>query len=169
MAAQMNFGGGGGRGRRRYWRPVSDINVTPFVDVMLVLLVVFMVTAPLMTVAVPIDLPKTQARTLNQDKEPLVVSIDSACKPYLQEKQLDGPDLITKLKAITGANADARIFVRGDKSASYGCIMQVMGSISAAGFNKVALVAELPKPDARRHIGKLWHACYDNHCQRRKP
>ena len=144
----MNFASGGGRGRRRYWRPVADINVTPFVDVMLVLLVVFMVTAPLMTVAVPVDLPKTQARSVSANKEPLVVSVDATGKTYLQEKALDGDDLISKLKAITGANADARIFVRGDKAVSYGRIMQVMGSISAAGFNKVALVAELPKPDA---------------------
>src|SRR3984957_3309722 len=148
MAPQMNLASGGGRGRRRYWRPVADINVTPFVDVMLVLLVVFMVTAPLMTVAVPVDLPKTQARSVSANKEPLVVSVDATGKTYLQEKALDGDDLISKLKAITGANADARIFVRGDKAVSYGRIMQVMGSISAAGFNKVALVAELPKPDA---------------------
>ncbi|HEV7454692.1 MAG TPA: protein TolR [Candidatus Saccharimonadales bacterium] len=141
----------GGRGRRRYWRPASDINVTPFVDVMLVLLVVFMVTAPLMTVAVPVDLPRTQARSVNQDKEPLVVSIDSAGKVYLQEKGMDFNDLVPKLKAITGTNADARIFVRGDKSVAYGRIMEVMGTISAAGFNKVALVAQLPKPDAPDH------------------
>ncbi len=137
--------GGGGRGRRRYNRPVSDINITPFVDVMLVLLVVFMVTAPLMTVAVPVDLPKTQAHTLNQDKEPLVVSIDSSGKVFLQDKSMKLEDLVPKLKAITGANPDARIFVRGDKDLAYGKIMEVMGTISSAGFTKVALVAELPK------------------------
>ncbi len=147
MASQIGFSAIG-RGRRRY-RPVSDINVTPFVDVMLVLLVVFMVTAPLMTVAVPVDLPRTQAHTVSQDKEPLVVSIDSDGKVYLQEKKMDLADLIPKLKAITGANADARIFVRGDKAVSYGRIMEVMGTVSAAGINKVALVAELPHPDAR--------------------
>lgn len=146
MASQMMQPGGGRRGRRSY-RPMSDINVTPFVDVMLVLLVVFMVTAPLMTVAVPIDLPKTQARSISQDKEPLVVSIDSSGKVYLQEKKMDLPDLVPKLQAITGANADARIFVRGDKDVSYGRIMEVMGTISASGFNKVALIAELPHPD----------------------
>jgi len=145
MAAQITPSSAGIRGRRRYYRPMSDINVTPFVDVMLVLLVVFMVTAPLLTVAVPIDLPKTQAHSLNQDKEPLVVSIDSSCKTYLQEKEMKREEIIPKLKAITGANADARIFVRGDKNVSYGCIMDVMGTISSAGFNKVALVAELPK------------------------
>jgi biopolymer transport protein TolR len=149
MAAQM-MSSGGVRTRRRYYRPVSDINVTPFVDVMLVLLVVFMVTAPLMTVAVPVDLPKTQAHTVSQDKEPLVVSIDSAGKVYLQDKSMGLEDLVPKLKAVTGANPDARIFVRGDKDVSYGRIMEVMGTVSAAGFNKVALVAELPHPAARR-------------------
>lgn len=145
MAAQM-MSSGGGRGRRARSRPVSDINVTPFVDVMLVLLVVFMVTAPLLTVGVPVDLPKTQAKSMKQDKEPLVVSIDQSGKVYLQEKSMELADLVPKLKAITGANAEARIFVRGDKSVSYGRIMEVMGTVSAAGFNKVALVAELPKP-----------------------
>ena len=147
MAAQMMSGGGGRRGRRNYYaRPVSDINVTPFVDVMLVLLVVFMVTAPLLTVAVPVDLPKTQARSINQDKDPLVISIDADGKVYLQEKSMKLEDLVPKLKAVTNANAEARIFVRGDKGVAYGRIMEVMGTVSSAGFNKVALVAELPKP-----------------------
>ena len=148
MAAQMMSSGGtggGGRNRRRYNRPVSDINITPFVDVMLVLLVVFMVTAPMMTVAVPVDLPKTQAHTVSQDKEPLVVSIDADGKIYLQDKAMRLDELVPKLKAVTNANADARIFVRGDKEVSYGKIMEVMGNISSAGFTKVALVAELPK------------------------
>jgi len=146
MGAALNSGGG--RDRRRRYRPMSDINVTPFVDVMLVLLVVFMVTAPLLTVAVPVDLPKTQARAINQDKEPLVVSIDSSGAVYLQESRTELEDLVAKLKAITGANPDARIFVRGDKNVSYGRIMEVMGTINAAGFSKVALVAELPHGDA---------------------
>jgi biopolymer transport protein TolR len=150
MAAQITSGGyGGRRGRRSYYKQVSDINVTPFVDVMLVLLVVFMVTAPLLTVAVPVDLPKTQARSLNQDKEPLVVSIDASGHVFLQEKAMGLDDLAPKLKAITGANADARIFVRGDKGVAYGRIMEVMGAINSAGFNKVALVAELPKPERK--------------------
>jgi biopolymer transport protein TolR len=147
MAAQVIGGNDRRRGRRSYYsRPVSDINVTPFVDVMLVLLVVFMVTAPMLTVAVPVDLPKTQAHTINQDKEPLVVSIDAAGKVYLQDKQMPLDDLVSKLKAVTNANAEARIFVRGDKGVTYGRIMEVMGTISSAGFTKVALVAELPKP-----------------------
>ena len=143
MAAQMMDTGGGSH-RRRFSRPVSDINITPFVDVMLVLLVVFMVTAPLLTVAVPVDLPKTQAHTLNQDKEPLVVSMDAQGHVYLQDKQLKFDELVPKLKAVTGQNPDARIFVRGDKELAYGKIMEVMGSISSAGFTKVALVADLP-------------------------
>ena len=149
MAPQMMSGGRRG-GRRSYARPVSDINVTPFVDVMLVLLVVFMVTAPLLTVAVPVDLPKTVAQSINQDKEPLVVSVNASGEVFLQEKALKLDELVQKLKAISNANANARIFVRGDKGVVYGRIMEVMGTISAAGFNKVALVAELPKPDAAR-------------------
>lgn len=139
-------GGGGRRGRRGAYRPMADINVTPLVDVMLVLLIVFMVTAPLLTVAVPIDLPKTNARSVSQDKEPLVISIDSKGKVYLQENAMELGSLVDKLKAVTGANADARIFVRGDKGVTYGRVMEVMGTVSAAGFNKVALVAELPHP-----------------------
>jgi biopolymer transport protein TolR len=146
MAAQINSATSGIRTRRRYHRPVSDINVTPFVDVMLVLLVVFMVTAPLLTVAVPVDLPKTQAKSINQDKEPLVVTVDAAGDVYVQDKKVQLEDLTAKLKAITGANPDARIFVRGDKTLAYGRIMEVMGNISSAGYNKVALVGELPKP-----------------------
>ncbi|MDD3370808.1 MAG: protein TolR [Alphaproteobacteria bacterium] len=145
MAAQMmNAGGGGGRGRRRSARPVSDINVTPLVDVMLVLLIVFMVTAPMMTVAVPVDLPKTKANTVSQDKEPLVVSINAEGLIYIQDRTVRYDEMVPKLKAITGANPSARIFVRGDRRIAYGRIMEVMGAISAAGFNKVALVAELP-------------------------
>lgn len=145
--ALMSSGGGARRGRRGGYRPMADINVTPLVDVMLVLLVVFMVTAPLLTVAVPLDLPKTQARSLNQDKEPLVISIDSKGQVYLQQNAIELTDLVAKLKAVTGANPDARIFVRGDKGIPYGRIMEVMGTISAAGYNKVALVAELPRPE----------------------
>lgn len=125
---------------------MADINVTPLVDVMLVLLIVFMITAPLLTVAVPVDLPKTQAKSIGQDKEPLIVSIDAQGKVYLQETALELDALVAKLKSVTGANPDARIFVRGDKGLTYGRIMEVMGTISAAGFNKVALVAELPRP-----------------------
>ncbi len=150
MAAQIISGSSGRRGSRYSRRQVSDINVTPFVDVMLVLLVVFMVTAPLMTVAVPVDLPKTQAHTMSQDKEPLVVSIDAQGHVFLMDKGLKLDELVPKLKAITGTNAEARIFVRGDKDLAYGRIMEVMGTISSAGFTKVALVAELPHPGAEK-------------------
>ena len=146
----MMSSGGRLRGRHNSYRAVSEINVTPFVDVMLVLLIVFMVTAPLMTVAVPVDLPKTQARTVSQDKEPLVVSIDADGKVYLQDKAMKLDDLVPKLRAITGTNPDTRIFVRGDKGITYGRIMEVMGTISGAGFTKVALVAELPHGDGSR-------------------
>jgi biopolymer transport protein TolR len=126
---------------------MADINVTPLVDVMLVLLIVFMVTAPLLTVSVPVDLPKAQAHAIRQDKEPLVISIDVRGNVYLQESNTELDDLVAKLKAVTGANPDTRIFVRGDKGVAYGRIMEVMGTINAAGFSKVALVAELPRPE----------------------
>jgi len=128
---------------------MADINVTPLVDVMLVLLVVFMITAPLLTVAVPIDLPKAQAQSMKQDKEPLIVTIDLRGQVYLQETKTELDDLIAKLKAVTGTNPDARIFVRGDKGVPYGRIMEVMGTINAAGYTKVALVAELPQGKSR--------------------
>lgn len=145
----MQSGGGGRRGRRGSYRPVADINVTPLVDVMLVLLIVFMVTAPLLTVAVPLDLPKTQAQSVRQDKEPLVISVDPRGVVYLQESRTELDVLVAKLKAVTGSNPDARIFVRGDRGVPYGRIMEVMGTISAAGYSKVALVAELPQPEPR--------------------
>ena len=117
-------------------------------DVMLVLLIVFMVTAPMMTVAVPVDLPQAKAKSVNQDKEPLVVSLDGSGKIYLQETAVDKDVLVARLQAITGVNPEARIFVRGDRNLTYGGIMEVMGLINAAGYNKVALVAELPRPGA---------------------
>lgn len=146
--ATLNNGGGARRsGRRGSYRPVADINVTPLVDVMLVLLIVFMVTAPLLTVAVPVDLPQTQAKSITQDKEPLVITVNNKGQVYIQEKATELETLVDKLNAITKANKDARIFVRGDKSVDYGRVLEVMGTVSAAGFSKVALVAELPKAD----------------------
>lgn len=132
------------RGRGRY-RPMSDINVTPMVDVMLVLLVIFMITAPLLTVGVPVDLPKTQAAQINEAIEPLVVTVNAEGKVFIQETETDMGSLVARLQAITGSKPDTRIFVRGDKSVAYGRIMEVMGTISAAGFSKVALIAELPR------------------------
>jgi biopolymer transport protein TolR len=133
----------GGSPAQRY-KPMADINVTPMVDVMLVLLVVFMVTAPLLTVGVPVDLPQTQAQQLNEPKEPLVITINSQCQTYLQNNQIATDQLGPRLQAITNNDVSTSIYVRGDKAANYGCVLQVMGLISAAGFNKVSLVAEQP-------------------------
>lgn len=146
MGASMD---GGGRfhangGRYRY-RAMSEINVTPFVDVMLVLLIVFMVTAPLLTVGVPVDLPKTKAASINDADEPLVITIDRTGAVFVQETELPLDKLVPRLQAITGSNPNIRIFVRGDKAIDYGRIMEVMGTVSVAGFRKVALVAELPR------------------------
>jgi biopolymer transport protein TolR len=137
--------GGGGirrkrRGHRRSYTPMSEINVTPFVDVMLVLLIVFMVTAPLLTVGVPVDLPKTQASAINEPVEPLVVTVDRDGKIYIQETEVPFDNLVTRLQAITETKPDTRIYVRGDKEIAYGRIMQVMGRLNGAGFSKVALV-----------------------------
>ena len=131
-------------GGRRH-RPMGEINVTPFVDVMLVLLIVFMVTAPLLTVGVEVDLPKTKAGAINADAAPLVVSIKADGNLYLQEAAVDAEVLIPRLKAISNANPDVRIFVRGDQAVTYGDVLSVMGRIQAAGFEKVALVAQLPE------------------------
>jgi len=123
---------------------VAEINVTPMVDVMLVLLVIFMVTAPLMTVGVPVDLPKTEASVMNEKDEPLTITVDAKGALYLQETELELPILVPRLVAITGSNPEARIYIRGDKGISYGRVMEVMGAISSAGFKKVALISELP-------------------------
>jgi len=131
--------------RGRY-RPLSEINVTPLVDVMLVLLIIFMVTAPLMTSGVSVDLPKTSAQPLNTDSEPLTVSINAEGGIFLQEQAVDLPDLVAKLQAIAQNNPERRIFVRGDKANTYGRIMEVMGTITEGGFTKVALLAEQPLP-----------------------
>ncbi len=132
------------KGSRRKAHLAAEINVTPMVDVMLVLLVIFMVTAPLLTVGVPVDLPKTKASVINEKDEPLTVSIDGKGDLYLQETTIELPVLVPRLVAITGENPEARIYVRGDKSISYGQVMEVMGAISAGGFKKVALISEMP-------------------------
>ncbi len=129
------------RARGRY-RPLAEINVTPLVDVMLVLLIIFMVTAPLMTSGVNVDLPKTDAQPLNSDSQPLTVSIDAQGRIFLQNEKVDLEALVAKLQAIAQNNTDRRIFVRGDKDLAYGRIMQVMGTITRGGFTKVALLAE---------------------------
>ena len=136
----MNVGGRGGR-RNRY-RPLAEINVTPMVDVMLVLLIIFMVTAPLMTSGVSVDLPKTNAQPLNSDSAPLTVSIKADGSIFLQEEPIDISAIVDKLQALAKDNPERRIFVRGDKDLAYGRIMQVMGTITQGGFTKVALLAE---------------------------
>jgi len=141
-------GGDSGSGRRSRYQPMSAINVTPMVDVMLVLLVIFMVTAPLLTVGVPVDLPQSKAPTINEPKEPLVITIDAQGKIYLQNTLIDNDDeLAPKLLAVSDRNPDASIYVRGDRSIDYGRILEVMGLVSSAGFNKVSLIAELPHTD----------------------
>jgi len=138
---------GGVVGRRRHTRkPVmAEINVTPMVDVMLVLLIIFMVSAPLLTVGVPIDLPQTKAKSLDQDKEPLTISVNTKGEIYLQNSKIKIEELVAKLQAVTQARggSDERIYVRGDKKVDYGTIMRVMGRLSSAGFRRVALVTEV--------------------------
>jgi biopolymer transport protein TolR len=136
----------GGRRRRRRRGVMSEINVTPMVDVMLVLLIIFMVSAPLLTVGVPIDLPQSQAKSLDQDKEPLAISLNGEGKVFLQNTEIAVEDLVPKLKAISearGGGFDERIYVRGDRKVDYGTVMKVMGRISAAGFHRVALVTDV--------------------------
>jgi biopolymer transport protein TolR len=127
------------------YRPMSEINVTPLVDVMLVLLVVFMVTAPLLTVGVPVDLPQTQAPPINEPKEPTVITLNKDGEIFIQEAMVPMDTLVAKLQAITGSNPDAVLYVRGDKDINYGKVLEVMSLISNAGFHKVSLVAEAPK------------------------
>lgn len=126
-------------------RPMAEINVTPFVDVMLVLLIVFMVTAPLLTVGVPVDLPKTKAQPLGQDREPLSVSVRKDGNIYLQNTPIEEDALVARLEAISKNGYDQRIFVRGDKSVDYGRVMEVMGLLNAAGFTHIGLVTDVPK------------------------
>ena len=127
------------KARRRHM-PMAEINVTPFVDVMLVLLIVFMVAAPLLTVGVPIDLPETKATQMEGDSEPITVSIGSDGKIFLQDAEVDADQLVTTLQAIAQNGLNERVFVRGDKSADYGTIMRVMGRLNAAGYKRIGLV-----------------------------
>ncbi len=141
----MNVGSGGGGGRRGGRRggrkaPMSEINVTPMVDVMLVLLIIFMVAAPMMTVGVPIDLPETQAKAMNSETQPITISVNPAGEIYLQETAIPLEDVVAKLEAIATTGYNERIYVRGDTAAAYGTVMQVMARISAAGFKNIGLV-----------------------------
>jgi biopolymer transport protein TolR len=132
---------GGRRGRRgRKKALMSEINVTPFVDVMLVLLIIFMVAAPMLTVGVPIDLPETQAKAMNAQTQPITVSVNDKGQIYIQETEIPIEEVVPKLEAIAKTGYEERIFVRGDKSADYGTVMKVMARISAAGFKNIGLV-----------------------------
>ena len=143
MGASVTGGGrtGGGSRRGRY-RPMAEINVTPFVDVMLVLLIVFMVAAPLLTAGIQVDLPKAAARPLPQDSKPLEISIDHEGAIFLADTAIGLNELVPRLTAIVGNSRDTRIYVRGDTKLDYGQVMQVIGVINRAGFTRVALVAE---------------------------
>ena len=149
MAFQTHRSSGNSRGRTRT-PPMSEINVTPMVDVMLVLLIVFMVTAPLLTVGVQIDLPKTKAKILQGQDEPLAITIDAQGQVYLQDTEIEIEGLVPRLRAITDNNPDVRIFVRGDTSVNYGRVMEVMGTVNAAGYKKVALVTQQQKKRRRK-------------------
>ena len=150
MGAAANGARGGytrrGSRRKSSYTAMSDINVTPLVDVMLVLLIVFMVAAPLMTVGVPIELPQTKAKPIQGDIEPITVSIDAEGKVFLQNTEIDIATMVPKLQAISQNGYDERIFVRGDTNANYGIVMKVMGALNAAGFNKIAMVSTSEPP-----------------------
>jgi biopolymer transport protein TolR len=145
-AGSMNIAAAGGRSKRRRRPVMSEINVTPFVDVMLVLLIVFMVSAPLLTVGVPIDLPQSQAKALEQNNEPLTVSVNNQSQIFLQNDEIKLDDLLPKLKAIIdarGGTSNDLIYIRGDRTVAYGMMMRVMGRISGAGYHRIALVTEV--------------------------
>ena len=144
------IGPGGFRKHRRGGRrvkPMSDINVTPFVDVMLVLLIVFMVSAPLLTSGVPVDLPEAQAKPLAIEKEPITITVDNEGRVFLKEDEINVDDIVTRLAEVTPNGFDERIYVRGDRTASYGAIMRVMGLINGAGYRHIGLVS-VEEPDS---------------------
>ena len=130
--------------RYRSKKPISNINVTPLVDVMLVLLIVFMITAPMLTVGVQVDLPQTKANQLNSDADPLIITMNKNREIFIQDAVVSPEDLIPRLKAISKVNSKTRIFVRGDNLLPYGEVIVIMGKIQSAGYEKVALVAKLP-------------------------
>ena len=128
--------------KRSEREPMSEINVTPFVDVMLVLLIIFMVTAPLLSVGVQVDLPETSADTLPEESEPLTLTINSKGEVFIQETKIEFDNLIKKILAVSNNRTDTRIYVRGDKTINYGRVLEVMGKLSGSGFTKVALISE---------------------------
>ena len=136
------------RGSRQRYRQMSEINVTPFVDVMLVLLVIFMITAPLLSVGVPVDLPQTQAPPLTTPEEPLEITVRADGQVFLQETAIELETLVPRLVAITRNNPEARIYVRGDKAINYGRVLEVIGLVTGAGFTKLALISAPAKIEA---------------------
>ena len=130
------------KSERRSRNVMSEINVTPFVDVMLVLLIVFMVTAPMLTVGVPVNLPESEADSLPDDREPLTVSINSKGEVFVQDTKVAFNELVAKLLAISKNRTDTRIYVRGDKNINYGRVMEVMGNLAGSGFTKGALISQ---------------------------
>ena len=138
--------------KRSEREPMSEINVTPFVDVMLVLLIIFMVTAPLLTVGVQVDLPETSADTLPEESEPLTLTINSKGEVFIQETKIEFDNLIKKILAVSNNRTDTRIYVRGDKTINYGRVLEVMGKLSGSGFTKVALISEPYKELSLIHI-----------------
>ena len=128
--------------KRSEREPISEINVTPFVDVMLVLLIIFMVTAPLLTVGVQVDLPETSADTLPEESEPLTLTINSKGEVFIQETKIEFDNLTKKILAVSNNRTDTRIYVRGDKTINYGRVLEIMGLLSGSGFTKVALISE---------------------------
>ncbi len=146
MALSPGMQPGRRSGRRRRHAPISEINVTPLVDVMLVLLIVFMISAPLLTVGVPIDLPESQAKPLTNDSEPITVTVDPQGRIFLQDSEVSAGEIVARLLQATSNNYDQRIYVRGDRTSNYGTIMQVMGTINGAGFRSLGLVT-LPEQE----------------------
>ena len=155
MAGGLAKSGGGrrGRGRRKRGARLSEINVTPFVDVMLVLLIVFMVTAPLLTVGVPVELPRTEAKQLESEVEPLSITIRADGTIYLQETVISAEELVARMRAISREGYDRRVFIRADATADYGLVADVMARLSSAGFRNLGLVTDTrdaPRPAPAR-------------------
>lgn len=140
----MGMGAAKRRSHKKGYMPLAEINVTPFVDVMLVLLVIFMITAPMLTVGVPVELPRTPAPAIPDSRTPVEITVQKTGKVFVQEKEVPLDNLVALLTAITEGNAEARIYIRGDAGLSYGQMMQVMGRVTDAGFKKVGLVALPP-------------------------
>ncbi len=150
MAVGGAGGSGGRRGRRSRMRrgPIADMNMTPFIDVMLVLLIIFMVAAPMMTVGVPVDLPETRAKAMEGQTQPVTVSVDGQGRIFIMDAELKLDDLVPKLQAIAKNGVEERILVRGDRTTDYGTILRVMGRLNDAGFKKIGLVS-LPETASR--------------------